>query len=158
MFPFTTIILTLWPAMSLQWCHNERDGISNHQPHDCSLNRLFRRRSKKTSKLCVTSLCKGNSPVTGEFSSCFSHCWRANSSTQICRVWCRSAHYLLVKFSTQNYYIWAFLSWWCNKRLLFVSWKILFESSIKKQKFCLKWVCNQSLHCTINGCKCQFLL
>ena len=24
---------------SLQWCHNERDGVSNHQPHDCLLNR-----------------------------------------------------------------------------------------------------------------------
>ena len=32
-----------------------------------SINRLFRRRSKKTSKLRVTSLCAGNSPVTGEF-------------------------------------------------------------------------------------------
>ena len=28
---------------------------------------LFGRRSKKTSKLCVTGLCEGNSPVTGEF-------------------------------------------------------------------------------------------
>ena len=53
--------------MSLQWHHNGHDGISNHQPHDCLLNRLFRRRSKKTSKLCVTGLCVGNSPVTGEF-------------------------------------------------------------------------------------------
>ena len=32
-----------------------------------SLNRLFRRRSKKASKLRVTGLCVGNSPVTGEF-------------------------------------------------------------------------------------------
>ena len=31
------------------------------------LNRLFRRRSKKTSKLLVTGLCAGNSPGTGEF-------------------------------------------------------------------------------------------
>ena len=52
---------------SLQWRHNQRDGVSNHQPHDCLLNRLFRRRSKKTSKLCVTGLCAGNSPVTSEF-------------------------------------------------------------------------------------------
>ena len=52
---------------SLQWHHNECDGISNHQPHDCLLNRLFRRRSKKTSKLRVTGLCEGNSPVTSEF-------------------------------------------------------------------------------------------
>ena len=33
--------------MRLQWRHNGRDGVSNHQPHDCLLNRLFRRRSKK---------------------------------------------------------------------------------------------------------------
>ena len=33
---------------------------------DCLLNRLFRRRSKKTSKLRVAGLCEGNSPVTGE--------------------------------------------------------------------------------------------
>ena len=43
------------------------DSVSNHQPHNCLLNRLFRRRSKKTSKLRVTGLCVGNSPVTGEF-------------------------------------------------------------------------------------------
>ena len=36
---------------SLQWRHNGRDGVSNHQPHDCLLNHLLRRRSKKTSKL-----------------------------------------------------------------------------------------------------------
>ena len=50
--------------------HNGRDGVSNHQPHDCLRNRLFGRRSKKSSKLCVTGICvgnKGNSPVTGEF-------------------------------------------------------------------------------------------
>ena len=41
--------------------------VSNHQPHDCLLNRLFRRRSKKTLKLRVTGLCVGNSPVIGEF-------------------------------------------------------------------------------------------
>ena len=43
----------------LQWRHNGRDSVSNHQPHDCLLNRLFRRRSKKTSKLRVTGLCAG---------------------------------------------------------------------------------------------------
>ena len=52
---------------ALQWCHNERYGIPDHQPHECLLNLLFRRRSKKTSKLGVTGLCAGNSPVTGEF-------------------------------------------------------------------------------------------
>ena len=45
----------------------ERDGVSNLQPHDCLLNRLFRQKSKKTPKLRVTGLCAGNLPVTGEF-------------------------------------------------------------------------------------------
>ena len=53
--------------LALQWRNNARDGVSNHQPHDCLLDRLFRGRSKKTSKLRVTGLCEGNSPVTGEF-------------------------------------------------------------------------------------------
>ena len=37
-------------------------SVSNHQPHGCLLNCLFRRRSKKTSKFRVTGLCVGNSP------------------------------------------------------------------------------------------------
>ena len=49
-------------ARPLQWRHNDHGGVSNHQPHDCLLNRVFRRRSKKTSKLRVTGLCAGNSP------------------------------------------------------------------------------------------------
>ena len=53
----------------LLWRHNWRDGVSNHQPNDCLLNRLFRHRSKKTSKLRVTGLCEGNPPVTGGFPS-----------------------------------------------------------------------------------------
>ena len=36
-----------------------RDGVSNHQPHDCLLSCLFRRRSKKTSKLRVAGLWLG---------------------------------------------------------------------------------------------------
>ena len=49
-------------TVTLHWRHNDHDGVSNHQPHGCLLNRLFRRRSKKTSKLHVTGLCVGNSP------------------------------------------------------------------------------------------------
>ena len=45
--------------ISLHWRHNDHDSVSNHQPHGCLLNRLFRRKSKKTSKLCVTGLCVG---------------------------------------------------------------------------------------------------
>ena len=42
---------------SLQWRHNGNDGVANIQRLDYSPNRLFRRRSKKTSKLRVTGLC-----------------------------------------------------------------------------------------------------
>ena len=52
---------------SLRWRHNGHKCVSNHQPRHCLLNRLFERRSKKTSKLRVTGLCAGNSPGTGEF-------------------------------------------------------------------------------------------
>ena len=68
----------------LQWRHNERGGISNHQPHDCLLNRLFRRRSKKISKLHVTGLYEGNhSPVTGEFPA-----QRASNTENVSIWWC----------------------------------------------------------------------
>ena len=43
--------------------------MSNHRCLDCLLNRLFRWRSKKTSKLHVTGLCEGNLPVAGGFPS-----------------------------------------------------------------------------------------
>ena len=45
----------------LQWRHTVHDGVSNHQPRGCLLNRLFRHISKKTSKLRVTG------PLCGEF-------------------------------------------------------------------------------------------
>ena len=68
---------------SLWWRHNGRDSVSNHQPHDCLLKLLFRRTSKKTSKLCVTGLCTWNAPGTGEFPAQMasnvenvSTCWR----------------------------------------------------------------------------------
>ena len=52
---------------TLRWHHNGHDSVSNHQPYDFLLNCLFRRWSKKTSKLRVSGLCAGNSPGTGEF-------------------------------------------------------------------------------------------
>ena len=46
--------------IALHWRHNDHNGVSNHQPRGCLLNRLFGRRSRKTSNLCVTGLCAGN--------------------------------------------------------------------------------------------------
>ena len=66
----TTLGKIPWhPHNTLRWRHNDHAGVSNHQPPGCLLNRLFRRKSKKTSKLRVTGLCAGNSPGTGEFSA-----------------------------------------------------------------------------------------
>ena len=52
---------------TLQWRLHECDGLSNHRRLLCLFNCWFRRRSEKTSKLRVTGLCVGNSPVTGKF-------------------------------------------------------------------------------------------
>ena len=67
--------MSIWPGASmpplhvqlahtctLHWRHNDHGGVSNHQPRGCLLNRLFRHRWKKTTKLRVTGLCAGNSP------------------------------------------------------------------------------------------------
>ena len=48
-------------CIASQWCHNERDGVSNHQPHDCLLKRLSRRRSKENIKA------PRHLPLCGEF-------------------------------------------------------------------------------------------
>ena len=57
-------------SLTLQWRHNERDGVWNHRRSDCLLNRLFRRTPKKTSKLCVIYFWEGNPPpVTDGFPS-----------------------------------------------------------------------------------------
>ena len=75
---------------TLQWCHNECDGISNHQLHDCLLSRLFRCRSKKISKLRVTGLCVGNSLVTGEFPS-----QMASNVENVSMWWCHHEYHNL---------------------------------------------------------------
>ena len=83
---------------SLQWRNNERHGVSNHQPHECLLNRLFKRKSKKTSKLRVTGLCEGNSPVNGEFPA-----QRASYAINVSILW---RHHLFkpVACNTKKYY------------------------------------------------------
>ena len=52
---------------SLRRRHNERDVVSNHQPHDGLLNRFIQAQIKEKVKFRVTGLCAGNSPVAGEF-------------------------------------------------------------------------------------------
>ena len=63
-FRSTKLHLFVVKESSLRWDCNGRDGVSNHRRLDFLLNRLFRRRSTKTSNLRVTGLCEGNPPVT----------------------------------------------------------------------------------------------
>ena len=81
-------------AITLQWRHHGHGSVSNHQPHDCLLSRLFRRRSKKTLKLRVTGLCAGNSAGTGDFPAQMasymenvSIWWRHNHDNETGRGW-----------------------------------------------------------------------
>ena len=68
--------------ISLQWRHNERNSVSNHRRIDGLLNRLFKRRSKKTSKPC-----DGNSPVTAGFPS-----QRASNAENVSIWWRRNVY------------------------------------------------------------------
>ena len=98
----------------LQWRHNGRDDVSNHRCLDCLLNRLFSRRSKKTSKLRVNGLCDRwpvNSPHKGPVtrkmfhlmtSSCADwHCLWKN----ICNMIQSSVEFILTHFFNENVYI-----------------------------------------------------
>ena len=88
-----------WPPVrnSLLWRHNERDGVSNCQPYDCLLNRLFRRRSKEKSQLCVTGLWVGNSHVTCEFPA------QRASNTENVSIWWR--HHVSQKYLLDPVYL-----------------------------------------------------
>ena len=85
--------------MPWQWRHNERDGVSNHQCLHCLLNHLFRRRSKKTSKLRVTGLCEGNPPVTGGFPS------QRVSNAEVVSIWWRHHEFIFCVSDPRKYNI-----------------------------------------------------
>ena len=90
--------LLLEPHSPLRWRINGRDSVSNHQPHDCLLNRLFRRKSEKTSKLRVTGLCAGNSPGTGEFPA------QMASNAENVSIWWR--HHAMVMYCLLSRRLW----------------------------------------------------
>ena len=73
-------------------------GVSNHRRLDYLLNRLFKRRSKKTSKAHVTGLCEGKPPVTGGFLS------QRDSNAENVSIWWR--HY--EQNCTQSRRLWMY--------------------------------------------------
>ena len=90
--------LWLYVVVTLQWRHNGYDSVSNHQPHDCLLNRLFRRRSTKTPKLRVTGFCEGNSSVTGEFPA------QMASNAENVSIWWRHHEMNVLAYLNHTYY------------------------------------------------------
>ena len=90
----------------LQWRHIENVDVSNHPRLDGLLNRLFRRRPKKTSKLRVTWFGEGNSSVTDEFPT-----QRASNAENV-SIWWR--HRGLTIYKTQQ---WDFLEGYCLKNV-----------------------------------------
>ena len=105
---------------TLQWRHNEGHGISNLQPHDCLLNRLFKAQIKETSKLGVTGLCEGNSPVTSEFPA-----QRASNAENV-SIWWR--HHEQWDSKAMIFTFDAFFDLHLNKRLSKQSWGWWFET------------------------------
>ena len=106
-------------AWTLLWRHNGPTGVSNHQPRDCLLNRLFRYRTKKTSKLRLTGLCEGNSPVTGEFPA-----QRASIAENVSTWWRHHGSGLVVKVQPMSapqcqhpycFFYTVCLQWWLNQ-------------------------------------------
>ena len=91
---------------SSQWRHNGRDAVSNHLPHDCLLNRLFRRKSKKTSKLHLTGLCEGNTSVTGEFPG-----QKASSAENFSIWWCHHATEIISSYGSSRKPPWVKRNW-----------------------------------------------
>ena len=108
------------PRSPLQLRHNGRDSASNHQPQDCLLNRLFGRRSKKTSKLRVIGLCAGNSPVTGEFPA------QMASNAENVSIWWR--HHAGTVPCPQK----PLHSNWIRQKPLQFSWVALFGSDVQR--------------------------
>ena len=82
---------------ALEWRHNGCDDVPHHQPYECLLNRLYRRRSKKTSKLRVTGLCARNSPGTDEFPA-----QMASNSENVSIWWRHHGQYLVVSFKATS--------------------------------------------------------
>ena len=109
---------------ALQWHHNEHSGVSNSWPYDCLLNRLFRRRWHKTSKLRVTGLCEGDSPAPAQ---------RASNAENVSIWW---LHHVLFPYTV------------ISTRL------VLIISTIKEIKCVLKIRCQHTKIFKLPNCHC----
>ena len=113
----------------LQWRHDGHDGFSNHQPHDCLLNLLSRRKSKKTSKLRVTGIYAGNSPWIPR-TKCQ---WRGK-----CSIGWRQ-HGDGCKHCMQSCYDWPCLTHLPRDKMAAIS-QTIFSDAFSWMKNCLFWL------------------
>ena len=133
----------------LRWRHNDHAGVSNHQPHGCLLNRLFRRKSKNTSKLRVTGLCAGNSTGTGEFPAQMASyaenvsIWRRHHGIQyvsISRPILDKINPILQTIKRQRHQSWMEISWLTFHRNCHHAWHrerdILLSEPMSIQIYC----------------------
>ena len=95
------------PWVAWQWRHNGCDSVSNHQHHDCFLYRLFRRKSKKTSKLRVAGLCVGNSRWPARTNGQ----WRGKCFHLMTSLWLWNCSTLLRIFHVRGINTWCVVVW-----------------------------------------------
>ena len=99
---FCIILLTWYDAnpaslITLQWRYTDRDRVSNHQPHVCLLNRLFRKYQSSASRWPANSPHKG--PVTRKMFEFYHHdksvgVWISDYRPRfLCHVNTRAIHY-----------------------------------------------------------------
>ena len=135
---------------TLQLHHNELYGVSNHRCLHCLLN-WFRRRLKKTSKLRVSGLCAGTSPVTGEFPA-----QNASNTENISILW--RHHELSTDF--YRYYLRNYSDGlWIGIRL-----QCIYVTAVTRipDAYIRHWIitalCNHSSQENIRGCRWQTLI
>ena len=126
---------------TLHWRHDECDGVSNHQPHDCLLKCLFRGRSKKTSKLRVTGLCAGNSLATSEFPA------RKASNVENVSIWWRHhENFQNVREPILLKLLPVTLFWDTKSQIMFLSRYTLYNYPLSSNYFVLLYTCTTIFH------------
>ena len=127
---------------ALQWRHNEHDGVSNPEPRDCLFSRYSRRKSKKTSKLRVTDLCKGNSPVTGEF-----HAQRASNAENVSTRWrhhdVQNIMALVLVLFSHYVYVFCHVNGFADRHMVTARGEsITTQYMISNDSYNVIWLCN----------------
>ena len=102
-------------APSLQWRHNEHDGVSNHQPHECLLSRLFQAQIKENIKA------PRHWPLWGEFTGarwipCTKGQWRGKCFHFMTSSWVHTNETSFKTYeSTEKRYVHGLYSLWTHR-------------------------------------------